>query len=165
MKKLILFFVLSALSCFGATRDALESWVGRPLTTAEIRFERLLVPVEVKINHEIVRRLEFRAFIEVNSALLNTVLTAEMIAAIKQADPTWDSTIAGLTLYEFSLYVEERGPKVAFQLASNFKPGINRERDEPASAEDGAIWMYFVQQFGYTDADLMNLNQLIASRI
>ncbi len=167
MKKIIniVLVLLSAASLFGDpttnapdARAALESWVGRPLTPAELRFERFLVPVRERVAGTVFNSLECRAFITVPAQLLSIQLTPEMRTAIAQIAPDWKSENAGITLREFSLYVADLpGELVQFRLSCNYTPDTGRTRYRCTTAEEVEMWMYFIQQFGFTDDDLFVL--------
>jgi hypothetical protein len=101
----------------------------------------------------------YEAFIEVPKAYLSVPITDQMKVAIRQISPEWNVIDANLTLKEFSLYVEEFSDSVIFQLAANYSGRSGRIAYDAIDSDSLAMWMYFINQFGFVDANLMTTTE------
>ena len=161
--KLTLVFCLLASICFAqlpTTQAETAAWLGRELSANEVRFFPFIKARYRQAQDEKV--LTVYAWIEVDAGQLGHPIPQEALnqffGTSTDEEGVETPNVTGLLLKDFTYSVEPSLDETKAMIRLGAKNG-NTYRLERVTADDAADWMSYLNAYGYTDEDLLAIDQ------
>jgi hypothetical protein len=122
----------------------------------DVRFAKYRVDCNAMINGSVISTNTHEVFIIIPKVVANSFVSESMISATKQMIPNWTEPEGGLTIRQFVLFAEDLDESsTLIQIAVNYAGNSGRVSYGLIDSDDVALFMYFANQFGMDDSDLM----------
>ena len=145
------------------TPQETSEWIGRPLTANETRFHRVLVPFYRAAQDE--KILSAKAWVEVPIERLQEpipqVALNQFFGTTENEDGVTMPNVTDMVLANFTFSVEPSLDGTKAIIRAGAKHGVTYRKDR-VTADDLADWMGYLNAFGFTDDDLLTMEERAA---